>query len=298
LPTQAPLVSIVTPSLNQGLFIEETIRSVLGQDHPRLEHIVVDGGSTDGTIRILERYRSRLRFVSEPDTGQAAAINKGFRSSKGQILAWLNSDDVYEPGAVSAAVAFLGERPDLMLVYGDATLMDAQGRVIGPCAHVRPFDLERLVHQSDFIVQPAAFFRREAFEAAGGLDESLQWTMDYDLWLKIAQRFPVAYLPRKLARYRWTGANKTSRGGLERYAEIERVGRRHGAGGLPADFRLEKLALLLREARRRARGGDLGAAASLALTGARTVLSSPRALWRLALATLPGARAEARAARR
>ena len=143
MPTEAPLVSIVTPSLNQGPFIEETIRSVLGQDHPRLEHIVVDGGSTDETIRILERYRSRLRFVSEPDAGQAAAINKGFRSSKGEILAWLNSDDVYEPGAVSAAVAFLGERPDLMLVYGDATLMDAQGRVIGPCAHVEPFDLDR-----------------------------------------------------------------------------------------------------------------------------------------------------------
>lgn len=288
MPTEAPLVSIVTPSLNQGAFIEETIRSVAEQDHPRLEHIVVDGGSSDETIRILERYRPRLRYVSEPDAGQAAAINKGFRSSKGEILAWLNSDDVYEPGAVSAAVAFLGERPDLMLVYGDATLVDAQGRVIGPCANVEPFDLDRLVHHLDFIVQPAAFFRREAFEAVGGLDESLHWSMDYDLWLKIARRFPVAYLPHKLARYRWTGANKTSRGGLDRYDELERVGRRHGAGGLPADFRLEKLALLLREARRRARDGELLSAAGLALAGAGTVLSSSRALKRLGWSIIAG----------
>jgi len=112
--------------------------------------------------------------------------------------------------------------------------------------------------------------------------------MDYDLWLKIARRFPVAYLPHKLARYRWTGANKTSRGGLERYEELERVGRRHGAGGLPADFRLEKLALLLREARQRARQGALLAAAGLALSGAGTVLSSPRALKRLGWSIIAG----------
>jgi len=282
------MVSIVTPSLNQGAFIEDTVLSVLAQDHTPLEYVVIDGGSKDETLEVLERHRSRLRFVSEPDEGQAAAINNGFRLTRGQILAWLNSDDTYEPGAVSAAVALLRERPELMLVYGDATLVDIQGREIGPCSNVEPFDLDRLVHHLDFIVQPAAFFRREAFEAVGGLDESLHWSMDYDLWLKIALRFPVAYLPRKLARYRWTGANKTSRGGLERYAELERVGRRHGAGGLPADFRLEKLALLLREARRRAREGELRAAAGLALSGARTVLSSPRALWRLASAMLPG----------
>jgi glycosyltransferase involved in cell wall biosynthesis len=288
LPIEAPLVSIVTPSLNQGAFIEDTVVSVLRQDHVPLEYVVIDGGSKDQTVGILERYRSALRFVSEPDRGQAAAINKGFRLTGGRILAWLNSDDVYEPGAVSAAVAFLRERPELMLVYGDATLVDVQGRVIGPCAHVEPFDLDRLVHHLDFIVQPAAFFRREAFEAVGGLDESLHWSMDYDLWLKIARRFPVAYLPRKLARYRWTGENKTSRGGLERYAELERLGRRHGAGGLPADFRLEKLALLMREAGRRARGGELRAAAGLALAGAATMLSSPRALKRLGCSIIAG----------
>jgi len=288
LPIEAPLVSVVTPSLDQGAFIEDTILSVLNQDYSRREHLVIDGGSTDQTLGILERYRSGLRFVSEPDAGQAAAINKGFRSSSGEILAWLNADDCYEPGALSAAAAFLRERPDVMLVYGDATLVDTQGREIGPCANVEPFDLDRLVHQLDFIVQPAAFFRREAFDAVGGLDESLHWSMDYDLWLKIARRFPVAYLPRRLARYRWTGANKTARGGLERYAELERVGLRHGAGGLPADFRLEKLALLLREASRRARGGELRAAASLALAGAGTVLSSPRALKSLGCSIIAG----------
>ena len=288
--TPPPTVSIVTPSLNQGRFIEDAIRSVLCQDHPRIEHIVVDGGSTDDTLPILRAYTGRIRWVSEKDAGQAAAINKGFRMSSGEVLAWLNSDDVYEPGAVSAAVRHLCENPELMLVYGDATLTDAAGHELGPCAHVEPFDLDRLVHHLDFIVQPAAFFRRQAFEAAGGLDESLHWTMDYDLWLKIARRFPVGYLPRKLARYRWTGGNKTSLGGFARFEEIERVGRRHGAGGLPTDFRIEKLALSVREARRRAGAGELGSAVRLLASGVGTVLSSRRAMRRLASLLIPSRR--------
>ncbi len=277
-----PVVSIVSPSLNQGAYIEDTIRSVLAQDYPRIEYVVMDGGSTDGSRAVLERYEGRIRWVSGPDGGQAAAINQGLRASTGEVLAWLNCDDTYEPGAVSAAVQYLRDHPEVTLVYGDATQTDAQGTEIGPFAQVEPFELDRLVHQGDFVVQPAAFFRREAFLAVGGLDESLHWAMDYDLWLKIGRRFPVAYLPRRLARCRWTGENKTSLGGFARLAEIERVGRRHGAGGLPAGFRVEKLALSLREARRHARAGDLASAVGLGLRGTWAVVSSGRALRHLA----------------
>ena len=292
--SEQPLVSIVTPSLNQGRFIDDTIKSVLGQNHPRVEYVVVDGGSTDGTLAILGRYDGALRWISEPDAGQGAAINKGLRLTSGEILGWLNSDDVYEPGAISAAVQFLEEHPENALVYGDATHIDALGNEIGPCSYVEPANVHRLIHEVDYIVQPAAFFRRSAFEAVGGLDESLQWALDYDLFLKIARRFPIAYVPRKLARYRLTGENKTTRGRFERFAELERVGRRHGAGGLPAVFSVDYFWLCVKEARRLAARKELRRAARLALRGAGALFGSPRALrhfFRLCVAKVTGATA-------
>lgn len=291
--TDLPLVSIVTPSLNQGRFIEETVRSVLGQDYPRVEYLVVDGGSTDGTLDVLRRLDGDLRWISEPDRGQAAAINKGFRLASGEILGWLNSDDTYEAGAVSTAVEHLRRHPDDAMVYGDATHVDEEDKEIGPCAYVGPFDLDRLVHESDYIVQPAAFFRRSAFEAVGGLDESLHWAMDYDLWLKLARRFPIAYLPRKLARYRQTGQNKTALGRFDRFEEIAHVGRRHGAGGLPATFAVDYFWLCVKEAGRQARHGSVRRAAPLASRGAAALFGSSRALRyfvRLCAAKLRGRR--------
>jgi glycosyltransferase involved in cell wall biosynthesis len=276
--SESPLVSVVTPSLNQGRFIGDAVRSVLGQDYPRIEYLVVDGGSTDGTLAVLAGHDGAVRWISEPDNGQAAAINKGFRLASGEVLAWLNSDDLYEPQAISAAIAYLQAHPDTAMVYGDATHVDAEDVEIGPCAYVGPFDLDRLVHESDYIVQPAAFFRRSAFEAVGGLDESLHWGMDYDLWLKIARRFPIAYLPRKLARYRQTGENKTALGRFDRFEEIKRIGQRHGAGGLPATFGVDYFWLCVKEAGRRASKGDLRAAAGLAWKGSAALFGSPRTL--------------------
>lgn len=281
--SEAPVVSIVSPSLNHGRYVEATVRSVLAQDYPRLEYVVMDGGSTDGTLEVLARHRPALRYFSGPDGGQAAAINAGFRMTTGEILGWLNSDDLYEPGAVSAAVRFFAEHPEVALVYGEAVFIDADGGEVGPRTHAQPFDLARMVRDGDFIVQPAAFFRRAAFEAVGGLDESLRWSMDYDLWLKIGRRFPVAYVPRLWARYRWTGENKTARGGLDRLAELERVGRRHGGRGLANVFRVEKLTLGLREAGRRAGQGRLLSAAVLAASAVGGVLASPRAFKLLGL---------------
>ena len=281
----------MTPSLNQGRFIEDTIRSVVSQDYPRVEYLVVDGGSTDDTLAVLGRFDGALRWISEPDRGQGAAINKGFRLTSGDIVAWVNSDDVYEPHAISAAVEYLRQHPDTALVYGDATHVDAFGKEIGPCAYVGPADVDRLIHESDYIVQPAAFFRRSAFEAVGGLDESLHWGMDYDLWLKIARRFPIAYLPRKLARYRLTGENKTALGRFDRFEEIERIGRRHGAGGLPATFSVDYFWLCVKEAGRLAFKKEPGRAARLAARGFSALFGSPRALryfLRLCVAKLRG----------
>ena len=281
--SESPLVSVVTPSLNQGRFIGDAVRSVLGQDYPRIEYLVVDGGSTDGTLAVLAGHDGAIRWISEPDHGQAAAINKGFRLASGEVLAWLNSDDLYEPQAVSAAVAYLEAHPDTAMVYGDADFIDAAGTHIARCAHVEPrFSRRRLLHYSDFVVQPAAFFRRAAFEAVGGLDPSLNWAMDYDLWLKFAAAgFKVTYLPRVLANYRWLGDSKSAAGGWGRLKEIDLVARRHGARRTPAYFRLERVNMHLTEGRAALRHRDLGNAAGSIARAACNLIGSPRAVWSL-----------------
>jgi len=279
-----PTVSIVTPSFNHGPYIEATIRSVLEQDYPRLQYLVVDGGSTDQTVQILKKYESspaaagRFRWISEPDRGQSDAINKGFSQTQGKILGWLNSDDTYAPGAISAVARFFAEHPIVDLVYGDADFIDASGSLIARCAHVEPFDRRRLLYYSDFIAQPAVFFRRKLLEAVGGLDTSLNWTMDYDLWLKAAACATFAYLPRVLANYRWLESSKTGTGGADRLREVETVVKRYGAGGLPAYFRLETARLHLLEAWEQARRGRLLRAGGQAVSAAAAVLASPRAI--------------------
>jgi glycosyltransferase involved in cell wall biosynthesis len=228
-----PLVSIVTPSLNQGRFIEAAIESVLSQDYPRIEYIVMDGGSTDGTLDILARYGQRFTWVSEPDRGQSHAINKGFRRARGDVLAWLNSDDAYLPGAVRSAVEHLVEHADCAMVYGDGYLMDEGGRMTRPFPATEPFDLWKLVYVQDYILQQSAFFRRDAFDAVGYVDESLHWGMDWDLFIKIGKRYRVDYLPKALASLREYGTAKTFAGGTRRLAELVGVMRRHGSRRCP-----------------------------------------------------------------
>jgi len=231
-----PLVSIITPSFNQGAFIAATIDSVLAQDYPRLEYLVVDAGSTDTTLELLRSYGERVRWISEPDHGQADAINKGITLTRGAIVAWLNADDLYLAGAVARAVAELQAHPQAALVYGQAEFIDRNGALLGPCAQVEPFSLDRLINDLDFIVQPATFFRRDAFLAVGGLDAQLRYCLDYDLWIKLAVRYQVRYLPELLARVRIYPTTKTASGGLERLEEIERMIGRYGRRRLPALF--------------------------------------------------------------
>jgi glycosyltransferase involved in cell wall biosynthesis len=190
-----------------GQYLEETIESVLSQDYPNIEYIVMDAGSTDETLAILEKYRGRLEFHSGPDDGTADAINKGFARSHGSVFAYLNADDIYLPGAISSAMPALSGEPGAGVVYGDANWVDEQGRVLAPYP-VQPYDAA-LFSRECFIAQPAAFIRREAFELAGRMDPNLQYAYDYDLWIRISRLYPMRKIDSVLATSRMHTGNKT-----------------------------------------------------------------------------------------
>lgn len=201
-------VSIVTPSYNQGQFIERTLQSVAIQTGAEIEHVVFDGGSTDSTVDVLKRFQPAVRWVSEKDDGQTDAVNKGIRATDGEIIGWLNSDDVYYPGAIARVVAFFEEHPDVDVVYGMADHIDLEDRAFEPYP-TAPWDFE-LLQQTCFICQPALFFRRRVVEQYGLLDQSLNYCMDYAYWLRLGNagvRF--AYLEEKLAGSRLYADNKT-----------------------------------------------------------------------------------------
>jgi len=180
-----PLVSIVTPSYNAARFLSESIESVLAQSYPRIEYVLMDGGSSDATPVVLDRYRDRVaRVSSRADAGQAEAINTGIASTAGEIVAFLNADDRYLPNAVEQAVRAFEAHPDAGVVYGNAYHIDDRGATIGPYP-TEDFDAARL-KRACFICQPAAFVRRDAFEAAGGLNPQLHYALDYDLWMRLA----------------------------------------------------------------------------------------------------------------
>ena len=223
--SELPLVSIVTPSLDQGAYIAEAIRSVSEQDYPRIEHIVVDGGSSDDTLSVLADC-SHVRWLSERDRGQADAVNKGFRMASGTIFGWLNADDFYLPGAVSTAVDLL-RSSRAALVHGGWRQVAADSAIIRDVAPV-PFDYRRQLEVENRVAQPGAFFTREAFWAVGGLDPTYRFAMDYDLWLKLGAGFAVAHTEQVLAAYRYHGASKTVAEPLGFGPETIRASRRHG----------------------------------------------------------------------
>jgi len=190
--SDTPLVSIVTPSYNQAAYLEQTLRSVLEQDYPNLEYLVADGGSTEGSVEIIQRYASRLAWqVSEKDGGQAEAINKGLRRARGEYVAWLNSDDCYLPGAVSAAVRLLHANPAVGLVYGDVYAVDAAGRR-NNLMRYEQWGLKDLLCFR-ILGQPGVFMRRAVLEQAGYLDHSYHYLLDHQLWLRLAALAPMLY---------------------------------------------------------------------------------------------------------
>jgi glycosyltransferase involved in cell wall biosynthesis len=221
----SPLVSIVTPSLNQGEFIEAAISSVLEQDYPKIEHLVVDGGSTDGTVDILRRY-PHLRWVSEPDEGQAAAVNKGFRLATGTIFGWLNADDYYLPGAVTAAVETI-LATECGFVHGGWRRVAEDGTFLGDVPP-RPFDLRHQLEIDNAVCQPGSFFTRDAYWGVGGLDESYRYAMDYELWLKLGESVSVRHVDRIQAAYRYHRDSKSVAEYDRFWPETRRASRAHG----------------------------------------------------------------------
>jgi glycosyltransferase involved in cell wall biosynthesis len=207
---ELPLVSIVTPSYNQARFLESTLRSVLEQDYPNIEYLVVDGASTDGSVEIIQGFAERLTWwVSEKDSGQSEAINKGMRRARGEFVGWLNSDDIYLPGAVSAAVKAFQSHSEVGLIYGDALAIDADGKPFN-LMRARQYTLTDLM-AFQIICQPAAFMRRSILEAVNFLNPAYQLLMDNLLWMCMAQKAPIVYVPQTwaAARYHDQAKNRT-----------------------------------------------------------------------------------------
>ncbi len=239
-----PLVSIVTPSYNQRRYLEAALCSVLEQDYPRIEYIVIDGGSTDGSLDVIRKYAGRLAaWVSEPDAGQTDALNKGFARAHGDILAWLNSDDIYQPGAIRRAVESFARFPEAGLIYGDANYINEAGQVIGRFSAAQT-DYGRLRRGYIHIPQQAAFFRGALWHQVGPLDPSFYFAMDYDLWVRLARRAPVQYVPQVWANFRLHGAAKTMISDERCWPEMIRVHYREGGGRLApivAKYHLRRL---------------------------------------------------------
>ncbi len=197
-----PHVSIVTPSFNQSRYVEQTMRSVLEQDHPRIEYLVIDGASKDESVDIIKKYERKLAYwVSEKDSGQAEAINKGLARAKGEIVAWLNSDDYHLPGAVSAAVKVFESHPDVALIYGDMLAVDENGRTTNIMKYGQLSLADLVCFQ--IIGQPSVFFRRDALNKAGLLDTTFHFLLDHQLWIRIAMQGNILHVPQtwSAARY-------------------------------------------------------------------------------------------------
>lgn len=210
-----PRISVITPSFNQGRFIRRTIESVLSQGYPDLEYIVMDGGSTDETLSVLKSYGDRIKWVSEKDKGQSDAINKGIKLSTGEIVAYLNSDDLYEKGALDRVAAFFRENPGQMWLTGRCRIIDTDDKEVrGYIAAYKNFLLSRYSYNillvTNFICQPATFLKKEVFDEFGPFDPDQHRVMDYDYWLKIGKKYPPGIVDDYLACFRVHLDSKTS----------------------------------------------------------------------------------------
>ncbi len=222
------LVTIITPSYNQAAFLERTIQSVLKQTYPNIEYIIIDGGSDDGSVEVIRKYESRIKsWRSEKDQGQTDAINKGFCLASGEILAWINSDDTYEPDAVAQAVAYLDAHPGVGLLYGDTHFIDENDRVIGnfPAAQT---NYDKLRQGYVHIPQQAAFFMADLWKQVAPLDKDFFFAMDYDLWVRLAKISEVKYIRAHWANFRLHGDAKTINSDDRCWPEMLKVHYRDG----------------------------------------------------------------------
>lgn len=229
---QAPLVSIVTPSFNQAAYLDEAMQSIFAQEYSSIEYIVIDAGSTDGSVDVIKRHAARLAYwVSEPDRGQADALNKGFAQAKGKYLAWLNADDRLKPSAVKEAVAFLEAHPDWGMVYGGADFIGASGGKIGRFDS-RQTDYERLLAGYVHIPQQASFWRADLWREVAPLDTELSFAMDYDLWVRLAKISRLQYVPHVWADFRLHADSKTIQNDMRAWEDMLKVNKREGGGAI------------------------------------------------------------------
>lgn len=226
-----PLVSIVTPSYNQAQFLERTILSVLTQDYPNIEYIVMDGGSKDSSAEIIRKYSDKLRYwVSEKDNGQSDAINKGWKMATGVYCCYLNSDDELTPGAVSAVVEAFEKNPAAGIIYGDYTFVDENNKIIQEGKGHQTSFKKLLVHgQMPAIAQPSSFYRMDLVRKVGYIDSSLHLSMDYDLLLRLSKISRIIYIPRVISLFRLHGNAKSTTLAKRHWHESLRVRMKHNA---------------------------------------------------------------------
>ena len=221
--TVLPKITVITPSYNQSEFIERTITSVLGQGYPHLEYMVMDGGSTDGTVEILRRYAGRLAWSSEKDRGQAHAINKGLEKATGEIVCYLNSDDTLEEGALHRVGSYFPAHPDAQFVTGKCRIVDVHGVETRKAITLYKnlwlrMKSYKLLLVLNYISQPATFWRRDVLTSVGHFDESLHYTMDYDYWLRVGRVCTLHVIDHYLAAFR---VHPDSKGGSAAQAQFD-----------------------------------------------------------------------------
>lgn len=227
-----PRIGIITPSYNQAAFIRSTIDSVLDQGYPDLDYRVIDGASTDGTKEILAGYKDRIEWISERDEGQAQAINKGLSMLRADVLAFINSDDVYLPGALDTVARYFYDHPEAAWLTGDHSIIDAHGKRVQP--YVATY--KRLLRRNptpgrlaiaNYIVQPSTFWRRELFDEVGPFDESLRYCFDYDFWMRALGRFPLHVTGERLSLFRIHGESKGGSQFARQFREEHEVCKRY-----------------------------------------------------------------------
>ena len=222
-----PKVTIVTPSYNQADFIEQTIQSVLKQTYPNVEHIVVDGGSTDGTLDILERYSNQIQWISEPDEGQSDAVNKGWQRAKGEILGWLNSDDCSTVNAVEEAVETFRNRPEVGMIFGECYMMNEAGQVYGKW-RAKGFNQESILEHPEWVSSPSMFVRQSVLFEADMLNVELSYAMDYDLFIRLSKITKIVAVPIPMAYFRTHSNSKSQKYSSAHWREILDIHRKYG----------------------------------------------------------------------